>query len=289
MNSIRQTKIERPRCRSFVGTLQRAGLVSALTLFTALPSYAYSWYSSASVGPDGTVYGWGVTDVTCYSMYHMAYVWVTLTSPKGRQNGPGYWSAQNSVRGDAMLTFDPTDLGTYQVQSTNQGYCYFCNCLIVNCGSGASALLRMTQWAALRYDSTTTDVCGYTIRERTYQGLDTYGWIPNAEYWKLNESFTSKDPSCSVTINIDGDNNQDVGFPDEIEIGCGNPTSCTFQTNQTFSVAPIKAQPLTQVPGVECLSPMTDTQCLAQVNGGAAHTGWHIKATATSITVTNNP
>ena len=139
MNSIWETKIERPRWRAFVSTLQRAGLVSALTLFTALPSYAYSWYSGASVGPDGTVYGWGVTDVTTSSMYHMAYVWVTLTSPKGRQNGPGYWSAQNSVRGDAMLAFDPTDLGTYEVQSTNQGYCYFCNCLIVNCWSFASA------------------------------------------------------------------------------------------------------------------------------------------------------
>ena len=38
-----------------------------------------------------------------------------------------------------MLTFDPNDTGTYQVQCTNQGYCYFCNCLIVNGGSGASA------------------------------------------------------------------------------------------------------------------------------------------------------
>ena len=138
MNSIWETEIERPRLRAFVSALQRAGLVSALALLTALPSHSYSWYSSASVGPDGTVYGWGVTDVTSSSMYHMAYVWVTLTSPNGRQNGPGYWSAQNSVRGDAMLAFDPNDTGTYQVQSTNQGYCYFCNCLIVNGGSGAS-------------------------------------------------------------------------------------------------------------------------------------------------------
>ena len=36
--------------------------------------YAYSWYSRASVGSDGTVYGWGVTDATFYPMYHIAYV-----------------------------------------------------------------------------------------------------------------------------------------------------------------------------------------------------------------------
>jgi hypothetical protein len=91
------------------------------------------------VGSDGTVYGWGVTDVTSYTMHHQAYVTTTLTSPKGRKDGPVYGSAQNSVRVDVALGFVPSDVGIYLVESTNQGYCYACNCWILNSGSGASA------------------------------------------------------------------------------------------------------------------------------------------------------
>jgi hypothetical protein len=100
MNSIRETKTEqRPRPRAFITALRSVSLAFALTLFTALPSYAYSCYSGASVGSDGTVYGWGVTDATPPpGMYHVAYVYTTLTSPKGRVANYGEISAPSAVR-----------------------------------------------------------------------------------------------------------------------------------------------------------------------------------------------
>jgi hypothetical protein len=84
----------------------------------------YSIYSGTSVGSDGTIYGWGVTDGTPppgFSMTHTAYVWTSLTSPKGRwtaSSSPGtYTSGINVVQVDVSLPFDPNDLGTYTTQS----------------------------------------------------------------------------------------------------------------------------------------------------------------------------
>jgi len=54
--------------------------------------------------------------------------------------GPqSYALRQPAVREDLSLSFDPTDLGTYFVQSTNQGYCYSLNGWIVWTSSGGSA------------------------------------------------------------------------------------------------------------------------------------------------------
>jgi hypothetical protein len=173
MNSIQETETERPRWRSFVSTLQRAAVVLALALCTALPSYAFSWYSGAAVGSDGTVYGWGVTDVTTYSMYHVAYVWVTLTSPKGRQCGPVYASWQNSARGDVALTFDPSDFGTYFVQSTNKGFCHAGGGWIVNGSSGAQTTVPYVT-LTLRTGNNNTVSTDNDKREAYYQELNTY-------------------------------------------------------------------------------------------------------------------
>jgi len=132
----------RLRWRAMRPGLNCAALIFVLTFFGELPSYAYSWYSGASVGSNGTVYGWGVTDGTTYTMDHIAYVWTTLTSPvKHRQAGPAYNSAQNSVRADVSLPFDPGDLGTYLVQSTNQVYCHGCLCDFINAQSQAQVTL----------------------------------------------------------------------------------------------------------------------------------------------------
>jgi hypothetical protein len=98
----------------------------ALAVVLAVPAraYCYSVYSSTSVGSDGTVYGWGVTDGTPppgYSMTHTAYVWTSLTSPKGRSaaSGPSgtYTYGVNYVSVEVSLPFDPTDTGTYTTQS----------------------------------------------------------------------------------------------------------------------------------------------------------------------------
>jgi hypothetical protein len=142
MKSIREAKIEqaRRRQRAFINTLGRVSLVAALTLFTALPSYPWTYYSGASVGGDGTVYAWGVTDVTQSGMYHTAYVNATLTSPKGRVANNGIIQATSSVREDLSLPFVPNDTGTYLVSSWHSGFCHVCNCwLFQGCGSGASA------------------------------------------------------------------------------------------------------------------------------------------------------
>ena len=104
-------------------TLRFAGLVAALTLLPALPSYASAWYSGASVASDGIVHGWGVTDVTTSYMYHVAYVSVTLTSPNGRQAHLDVRSAHNSVREDVYLPFDPNDLGQYELVSMHHAFC----------------------------------------------------------------------------------------------------------------------------------------------------------------------
>lgn len=124
--------IQRRRPRVFVTTLRGAVLASALTLFTALPFYAYVWYSGASVGSDGTVYGWGVVDVTSYFMYNKGIVSTTLTSPKGRQ-ASAQSNDQNVARADVSLPFDPNDLGTYYTSSLHSGYCPWCDCGAPEC------------------------------------------------------------------------------------------------------------------------------------------------------------
>jgi hypothetical protein len=123
MNSVRESETERQRGQFFVSLLQRASLFAALILFTPLSAYAYSWYSGASVGSDGTVYGWGVTDATYDSMTMVAYIEVHLISPKGRDAYYGEISEPNTVRQDVYLSFDPTDTGTYYVNSYSSGYC----------------------------------------------------------------------------------------------------------------------------------------------------------------------
>jgi hypothetical protein len=101
-------------------------LLFALAVVLAAPgrSYCYSIYSGTSVGSDGTVYGWAVTDGTPppgYSMTHTAYAWTSLTSPNGRYvaSGPSgtYTSGVNYVEVEVSLPFNASDLGTYTTQS----------------------------------------------------------------------------------------------------------------------------------------------------------------------------
>jgi hypothetical protein len=142
METMREAKIEqRTRWQpTLTNALARVSFVVVITFFTALRSQAYSYYSGASVGSDGTVYGWGVTDATPPpGMYHTAYVYTTLTSPKGRVADYGWVSAPSTVREDVSLPFDPTDLGTYVVSSLSSGFCHTCGCWwFQNFPSGAS-------------------------------------------------------------------------------------------------------------------------------------------------------
>ena len=108
-----QTQAQRRRLRVVLFAL-------ALVLAASARSYCYSVGSGTSVGSDGTVYGWTVTDGTPppgYSMTHTAYAWTSLTSPKGRWTASGptgtYTYGVNYVRVEVSLPFDANDLGTY--------------------------------------------------------------------------------------------------------------------------------------------------------------------------------
>src|SRR3990172_6914633 len=95
--------------------------------------------TAGAEGSDGTVYGWGVTDVTNYSMYHMAWATTTLTSPVKHRQASSTASAQNWTRADVSLPFDPDDLGTYSVSTFHEGYCYWIYAFILAATSLASA------------------------------------------------------------------------------------------------------------------------------------------------------
>jgi hypothetical protein len=104
--------------------------ILAFTLAFALGvpafSYCYSLYSGSSVGSEGTIYGWGVTDGTpppYPPMVHNAYSTTTLTSPHGRSRNSSRLGGVNTVRADVNLPYDPTDLGTYTVQSFHDVWC----------------------------------------------------------------------------------------------------------------------------------------------------------------------
>ena len=105
--------------------------VLAVAAALAVPArcYCYSLYSGTSVGSDGTIYGWGVTNGTPpqgLSMIHAAAVWTSLTSPHGRSIASGplgtYTYFANVARVDVSLPFAPNDLGTYTTQSFHGVY-----------------------------------------------------------------------------------------------------------------------------------------------------------------------
>ena len=104
-----------------------AAAVAAILMVSEPPvSYSYSLYSGSSVGANGTVYGWAVTDGTPppgFQMTHTAYVRTWLTSPNGRSAYSGSLSGSNWRRGDVLLAFDPDDMGTYYVSTDHGVYC----------------------------------------------------------------------------------------------------------------------------------------------------------------------
>lgn len=80
-------------------------------------------YSDACVTPDGTTYGWGVTDVWYYGVTHTASVSTTLRSPNGRVAWAQVYYVPNYARADVGLAFDQNDLGDYFVNSVHDGWC----------------------------------------------------------------------------------------------------------------------------------------------------------------------
>lgn len=208
--------------------------------------------------------------------------WVTFSSGSFFMNfGTAGGTTVNTTSHDCVYNFDDSGCG--------------CTLLPFAAAAAPQARTRVPKWVALVFDDTVgTDFCpSRPLRKRNYQGLDDFGYITFPLNWRLNEALTFKDPSCG-TVGTGSTLNNQVTFPDRITINCSNPSSCVFETNQTFSVAvtapPGKPQaPLVQVKGKNCVNAqgtkLPDTQCNAQQE----HTGWHVRATASAITVTDNP
>ena len=133
MNCIREMMTEpKLRVSAFRNTLLGATLLVMLTLLAAMPSHADYWYSGAAVLSNGTVYGWGVTDVTNDFMFHMAWATTTLTSPVKHRQAYNTTGAQNVAVAEVTLPFDGGDLGYYEVQSIHSAYCFYCYCFYVD-------------------------------------------------------------------------------------------------------------------------------------------------------------
>lgn len=148
--------------RKFIRFALLAGIVIAAILASRSVSYgAYATYSDRSVGSNGTIYGWGVTDVTTYGYIHTAKVSTTLTSPAGRTVSSGTKSATNSVRADVSLFFNYEE-GNFTVSSVHDGYCqymgHFLNGVRTSCLGEIGHSLVWYRWDHYDPDESQPDV-----------------------------------------------------------------------------------------------------------------------------------
>jgi hypothetical protein len=98
-------------------------------------TYGQVKYSDASMGSDGTIYGWGVTDANSGGCYcHSAKVTTTLRSPNGRTQTftRSTTIGQEYARADVYLLFDQNDVGNYTISSRHWAYCRYCSCNYIN-------------------------------------------------------------------------------------------------------------------------------------------------------------
>lgn len=110
-------------------------LASILSLIASAAVYGQSsTYNGTSIGSGGTIYAWGVTDVTNYGYMHTAYVSAKLTSPDGRVAYSGMQSAANFMRVDISLPWSDSDLGDYVLETRHTGVCQYMGAFINNLG-----------------------------------------------------------------------------------------------------------------------------------------------------------
>ena len=149
------------------------GVVALLVLPSA--AYSYSMYSGTSVGGDGTVLGWGVTNASFPNMWHTAYVRSTLQSPNGRRVDSGTLSNDNSVRADISLSYDGTDLGDYFVTSYSDGYCHRVNTYLFRYTFSGSEITVPYVVFTLRTSGTVSADNGGRASYIGYLGYDALG------------------------------------------------------------------------------------------------------------------
>ena len=134
------------------------------------PSRADVWYSGAAVAGLGDVYAWGVTDVTNYSMFHLAWATTTLTSPVKHRQAYYTTGAQDWTRTDVSLAFDPDDLGYYFVSTAHTGYCGWCYCWILDTTSAAGASACDFYISGAAYPTCNGSTLNKTIYQATVLG-----------------------------------------------------------------------------------------------------------------------
>lgn len=113
-------------------------LVAIFTFLAATPLHADTIYSGASVGSDGTIYGWGVTDASSMTA-HTTQMNSTLSSPKGRSTAGSISAGGDYSRIDLSLPNDDNDTGTYFVTSYHWAYCPFYGWFLNGNQTGGSA------------------------------------------------------------------------------------------------------------------------------------------------------
>jgi len=150
------------------------------------------------------------------------------------------------------------------------------SCPIGNPAPSMGGRSRQAKWAVLSYDSgvINTALCltvpGAKERDRNYDAYDDFGRIPNAQYWKLNE--TPIGSSCGAHIDGDTGPIPVVTFQDVIA-NCS--TTCTLTTTQVFVVGPDQPR-AQQVRAKDSPTATTD------------HVGWTVDAIYNNITITDN-
>lgn len=178
-------------------------LAMALCLVIGLPLYssAQGIYTGQSVGNDGTVYGWGITNLPGGTWYtHYNYVSSTLTSPNGRHASCGM-NAYDYARCDVSLPFDQNDTGTFTQQSTSSVNCSVMGWYVWNVVTSALLSIGHSEnWCKFDKEIYDPDECQYNLLPdccATCQSSNTYLLPPcsngsddrtymeaNGYYWK---------------------------------------------------------------------------------------------------------
>ena len=175
--------------RSGVRTMRLFGssLIGLLLIFAA-PARAITTYSGTSVGTNGNVYGWSVTDAYVGGMYHDAYVTATLRSPKGRTASSNR-EARSTVRADLYLSWDPTDMGWYDEEAEHQYFCWIAMLMFALGETLSRAPLPFVTFSLVNNGPISNDNFGRTLfgiwngstdlGTRYYSGID--GWCTGVQ------------------------------------------------------------------------------------------------------------
>lgn len=170
-------------------------LVGIFTFLAATPLHADNIYSGASVGSDGTIYGWGVTDATSM-VAHTTHMNSTLSSPNGRQTS-GTTSGGDYSRIDLSLPNDDNDTGTYLVSSAHWAYCPYGGWFLNGNQTQGSASTAVCDFTITPGSATRN--CDGSKQEVTFHG------VPNPYYCRINQNSDSTTCSYVTSGNIDPD------------------------------------------------------------------------------------